>query len=61
MLDGKKTLIANFLMIVIAILESTGWTNLFPDMSPETIALVITVINIILRFLTTGPVKLKKG
>ncbi len=55
-LQGKKTLIANVLMIVVAALsglQETQWV------SPETMVYIVGVANMLLRLVTTGPVTIR--
>lgn len=55
---GKRTLIINVLMVLAAALGAvgdTGWVE------PQTMVYVISVVNILLRFITTGPISLGSG
>lgn len=55
-LQGKKTLIANVLMIVVAALsglQETQWV------APETMVYIVGVANMLLRLVTTGPVTIR--
>jgi len=55
---GKRTLIVNVLMVLAAALGAVGdagWVE------PQTMVYVISAVNILLRFVTTGPVTLGNG
>lgn len=54
-LNGYKTLIVNVLVIAAAALGAVPG-----DWSPEYVAGALGVVNLVLRFLTTGPVALLK-
>ena len=54
----SKTLWANGLMVLAAVLEAAGVTNvLTPEVQAEVIAVVMGVVNMVLRFVTTEPVE----
>jgi hypothetical protein len=55
-LQGKKTLIANVLMILVAALsglQETQWV------SAETMVYIVGIANMLLRLVTTGPVTIR--
>lgn len=55
----SKTLWVNALMLILSIVQSDMVLSL-NIVSPEVIAVIITAVNFILRFLTTQPVTAKK-
>jgi len=57
-LSGKKTLVINVLMVLAAALGAvgdTGWV------SAQVMVYAISIVNIALRFLTTGPQTILPG
>lgn len=52
-LKGKKTIIVNVLSFATLLF---GWDQIGQFVSPKVVAEAITVINLILRFVTTTPV-----
>lgn len=55
----SKTLWVNALMLILSMVQSDMVLSL-NIVSPEVIAVIITAVNFILRFLTTQPVTAKK-
>ena len=56
---ASRTLYVNLLMVLGALLESFGVTSVLnPEMQQEAIGVIMGVVNIILRFVTTQPVTL---
>ena len=56
----SKTLYFNILALVVFIAEAYGYVDFMPDENVvEYAAAVITVINVILRFVTKEPLKIK--
>jgi hypothetical protein len=51
-LSGKKTLVINVLMVLAAALGAVGETGW---VSAQVMVYAISIVNIALRFLTTGP------
>lgn len=52
----SKTLIANGVMVVAAVLEATGVTNMLTaDVQAEVVAIVLGAVNLALRFVTRQP------
>jgi hypothetical protein len=57
-LSGKKTLVINVLMVLAAALGAVGETGW---VSAQVMVYAISIVNIALRFLTTGPQTLLPG
>lgn len=53
-LKGWKTITSNIVLMVIAVLESTGFTNLLPETVDPLLfsGTIIPILNLILRFFT---------
>ena len=54
----SKTVWTNFILFVGAILVTTGVIQ--AQLSPETVAMIITIVNVILRFFTQSQIEFKK-
>ena len=51
----SKTVWTNFIMFVGSILVLTGVID--AELSPETVAMIITIVNVILRFFTNSQIE----
>lgn len=53
----SKTLWANFIAVIAAVLAATGVADLGADVQAEIVAMIMGGVNIALRFVTNSPVK----
>jgi hypothetical protein len=63
MMDSKpwylsKTVWTNFILFIGAILVTTGAID--AQLSPETVAMIITIANVVLRFISGSQIEFKK-
>lgn len=54
-MSGWKTLIANALVIALALLGMPEFLGFFPALDAETVVVIVAVMNMALRLLTRGP------
>ena len=55
-LQGYKTLIINGAALILYVVAYEQITTLIPFLTPQVIAVIQTIVNIILRLVTTTPV-----
>lgn len=55
-LKGYKTLIVNGALFLTYLLAWDQITTVLPFLSPQVVATATTVVNVVLRFVTTSPV-----
>jgi uncharacterized integral membrane protein len=56
MLKGFRTLLVNFLMAVVPVLQLTELADVMPDEWLSYYALAVVLLNMFLRYITTTPV-----
>lgn len=56
MLKGWKTIVVNVLSAVASVLEMTGVTDMLPEAYHIHYVVALSVVNVLLRLITTTPV-----